>query len=110
MRYLSIVFLTLVAFAACGDDKKSRLNPDPGSPPDSPPDPQQDGDDGISGAKGTGDGTGLSLKITGATVTYIKPALGSVTNDPAGFTIQAQKAGAGLFVSVDPATLNPVPV
>src|SRR5512138_1051895 len=109
MRHLLIAFLTLVAVAGCGDDKKGRLNPDAGSnnqPPDGPP---VSGSDGIGDAKGTADGTNLSLKITGATITYIKPAIGNVTNDPAGFTIQAKQNGVGLFVSVDPATLNPVP-
>jgi hypothetical protein len=39
----------------------------------------------------------------------LKPQLGSMTNDPAGFTIQAQQTGPGLFVTVDPATLSPMP-
>lgn len=56
--------------------------------------------------RGTADGTGLSLPVTGAYVTYLKPALGG---DPAGFTIQAEQTGPAVFVTVDPATLSPVP-
>jgi hypothetical protein len=107
MRHLPIVFLAFVAFAACGDDKKARLSPDAGS--NMPPDTSNVEPDGIGPAKGTTDGSGLALKIHHATVTYIKPAVGNLTNDPAGFTIQAQKDGPGLFISVDPATLTPVP-
>ncbi|HET7503468.1 MAG TPA: DNA/RNA non-specific endonuclease [Kofleriaceae bacterium] len=63
--------------------------------------------DGIAAALAAADGTGLSLPIRGVTVTYVKPLVGSPSNDPAGFTIQAQKPGPALFVAVDPATLSP---
>ena len=63
----------------------------------------------ITAARGTADGTGLSLPITLATVTYVKPAIGSPTNDPIGFNIQAEQAGPALYVAVDPAMLSPVP-
>lgn len=82
-----------------------------GTTPDgaSPDGPGMDApfDDGIATAKATADGTGLALPIRSVVVTYLKPQLGSATNDPAGFTIQRQQAGPGLFVSVDPATTNP---
>jgi hypothetical protein len=41
-----------------------------------------------------------------ATVTYLKPAVGG---EPAGFFLQGEQAGPGLFVAVDPATLVPPP-
>ena len=63
----------------------------------------------ITAARGTADGTGLSLPITLATVTYVKPAIGSPTNDPIGFNIQAEQAGPARYVAVDPATLSAVP-
>jgi len=63
----------------------------------------------VAAARGTADGTGLSLPITLATVTYVKPAIGSPTNDPIGFNIQAEQAGPALYVAVDPAMLSPVP-
>lgn len=58
----------------------------------------------------TGEATSLSLPVQGAWVTYLKPALGNVTNDPAGFFLQADPTGPALFVAVDPATLSPPPV
>ncbi|HEX4419200.1 MAG TPA: DNA/RNA non-specific endonuclease, partial [Kofleriaceae bacterium] len=69
--------------------------------------PDPPGPDGIAGAIAAADGDGLALGIHSATVTYLKPQIGSVTSDPAGFTIQATRAGAALFVAVDPATLTP---
>lgn len=56
------------------------------------------------------DQSGLTLPIAGAYVTYLTPGIGSVTNDPAGFTVQAAQGGPAIFVAVDPATLTPVPV
>ncbi len=112
--------LLLVLAAACGDGSKAK--PDAGSHPadsqhadtssaiDASPDSPAEPGDGIAAALASPDGTGLSLPIHHATVTYIKPQLGSMTNDPAGFTIQAQQTGPGLFVSVDPSTLTPAPV
>jgi len=63
--------------------------------------------DGIADAKGTADGSGLNLPIRLVVVTYLKPQIGSTTNDPAGFTIQREQTGLGLFVSVDPTTTTP---
>ncbi len=116
--------LPLLVLVACGDGKKNN-NPDAPIGPkdaaiDSPlgldgpttEDAPLDGAnvaDGIAEARATQAGTGLSLAITGVTVTYIKPQLGSTTNDPAGFTVQSQPTGPALFVTVDPATLTPVP-
>lgn len=113
---------SLVLFAvACGGGNTPAGQPDSQQPtpdgpvadgpetdgptPDSPPDTQQG--DGIAEAKGTADGTGLTLPIRSVVVTYLKPQIGSATNDPAGFTIQHDQAGPGLFVSVDPATTTP---
>lgn len=109
----------LVVAAACGGRSSSTPDannhpadsrPDSTSQSDAPPDSPAQVGDGIAGAIAAPDGTGQSLPIHHATVTYIKPQLGSLTNDPAGFTIQAQQAGPGLFVTVDPSTLSPVPV
>ena len=58
----------------------------------------------IAAARAAADGTGLSLPIHGALVTYVKAAVG---NDAAGFVLQADRIGPALFVKVDPATLSP---
>lgn len=50
----------------------------------------------IGDVRDAADGSGLSLPIEGAIVTYVKPALGQ---DPAGFFIQAERAGPALFVA-----------
>jgi hypothetical protein len=63
----------------------------------------------ITAARNAAAGAGLMLPIQGAKITYLKPALGNLANDPAGFTIQADKLGPALFVAVDPANLVPVP-
>ena len=114
MRSLSV---SLVILAACGGS--SSKTPDAnqghadaprdtaGSAVDASPDSPVTPDDGLAGAIATPDGTGLTLPIHHVTVTYVKPQIGSTTNDPAGFTVQAQAAGPGLFVAVDPATLTP---
>lgn len=47
------------------------------------------------------------LPVSGALVTYRKPAIG---NDPAGFFVQAAPTGPAIFVAVDPATLIPPPL
>ncbi|GEN05852.1 Chitobiase/beta-hexosaminidase C-terminal domain-containing protein [Myxococcus fulvus] len=47
--------------------------------------------------------------IDGARVTFLKEGVGDLTNDPAGFFLQAERTGPALFVPVDPATLSPVP-
>ncbi|MFP2930787.1 chitobiase/beta-hexosaminidase C-terminal domain-containing protein [Pyxidicoccus sp. 3LG] len=51
----------------------------------------------------------MSLLIEGAYITYVKPGIGSPFNDPAGFFLQAERAGPALFVEVDPASLSPAP-
>lgn len=94
----------LLLLAACGDNTKP-ATPDAPQLPDAMPDAPVP--DGIAEARGVADGTGLDLPIRNVTVTYLKPQIGSMTNDPAGFTIQAVKNGPALFVSIDPATLTP---
>lgn len=64
----------------------------------------------IALARAAADGTGLSLPIVGATVTYLKPALGTPASDPAGFTVQIVQTGPALFIAVDPSTLTPPPI
>jgi DNA/RNA endonuclease G (NUC1) len=76
--------------AACGGAR----TPEPGGP------------DGIAEARAAADGANLSLSIHHATITYVRPKLGS---DPAGFTIQAEQVGPALLIAVDPATLSPAP-
>ncbi len=61
----------------------------------------------IQTARNTADGSGLSLPIDGAIVTYVKPAIG---NDAAGFFLQDEQQGPAIFISVDPATLSPSPI
>jgi len=68
---------------------------------DAPADPT-----GIATAINTPDGA-ANVAINGVTVTYVKPLV-SAPDDPAGFTIQANKQGPGLFVTVDPTTTTPV--
>lgn len=63
----------------------------------------------IALARAAADGSGLSLTIEDATVTYLKPVGGTPANDPAGFTIQAEQQGPALMIAVDPATLTPAP-
>ncbi|HCF59227.1 MAG TPA: hypothetical protein DFS52_14695, partial [Myxococcales bacterium] len=60
----------------------------------------------IAAVRASGDGGGLSLPISGAVVTYLKPLAGS---EQAGFFVQAEQAGPAIFVMVDPATLSPSP-
>ncbi|MGN6104698.1 MAG: Ig-like domain-containing protein [Kofleriaceae bacterium] len=118
MRKLPAV-LALFAFTACGDNHSSnqpdaKTGTDGPAPIDAPDEPDAPTDappvpNGIVEARATPDGTGLSLDIVGVTVTYLKPQIGSTTNDPAGFTIQAEQNGPALFVSVDPTTLTPAP-
>jgi hypothetical protein len=110
VRLVSCALLILVA---CGDNTKntgtidaqpidsSIDSPDIDAPPNVP--------DGIAPARAADDGTGLNLAIVAVTVTYIKPQIGSTTNDPAGFTIQHDQLGPALFIAVDPATLTPTP-
>jgi Big-like domain-containing protein len=111
MRKLLVAIAVLFAPAACGDNNHVAppAGPDAAPSPDAAPDAPAVVADGIAAARAAADGTGLSLAIHGVTITYLKPQIAgaSTTNDPAGFTIQAQKMGPALFVSVDPATLTP---
>ncbi|MBA3540055.1 MAG: Ig-like domain-containing protein [Deltaproteobacteria bacterium] len=126
MRLLSLAAsLCMLTLVACGDDPKptrpdaSLTNIDggadagiDGAPPiDGPVDSAgPTASEQIAAVRAATDGTTLMLPIEGAVVTYVKPLVGNATNDPAGFTIQAAATGPALFVSVDPATLTPVPV
>ncbi|MGN6104697.1 MAG: hypothetical protein ACTHU0_06315 [Kofleriaceae bacterium] len=62
---------------------------------------------GIAEARASFDASGLELPITDVIVTHVRPRLG--TTAPAGFTVQVDREGPALFVSVDPATLTPPP-
>jgi hypothetical protein len=77
---------------------------DPGPDP-TPTDPGPTTSEQIQAARDAADGV-VSLPITGALVTYVKPATGT---EEAGFFVQAAQSGPALFVAVDPATLSPVP-
>ena len=111
MRPLSIATMAALCtlVTACGNPHSSTdvdaMAPGPDGAMQA--DGAQAGPDGIAAARAASDGAGLSLAIRGVTITYLKPQIGSTTSDPAGFTIQAAKLGPGLFVSVDPATLDP---
>jgi hypothetical protein len=50
--------------------------------------------------------TGSGSSVQAATVTYLKPAVGT---EPEGFFVQAEMYAAGLFVAVAPGTLTPPP-
>ncbi len=114
-----LLVCVLVAATSCGDNPSqpdasvhidaARVDAPDAVSADAAPDASLTPSDLIAAARAVGTGTGLALSISGATVTFLKPQLGSMTNDPAGFTIQASQAGPGLFVAVDPATLTPVP-
>jgi hypothetical protein len=52
----------------------------------------------------------VNLPVNNVTVTYIKPVGGNMTNDPAGFTVQAEQNGPAVMIAVNPANLTPVPV
>lgn len=60
----------------------------------------------IEVVRNTPDGTGLSMPIEGAWVTYLKPEVG---DDSAGFFLQAEQTGPAIFVAVDPGGLTPSP-
>jgi Bacterial Ig-like domain len=107
--------LFCLLLAACGDNKGSSAPTDgsniDGKLIDAPPVDMGASDanpsDQIAAVKMTADSAGLALPIGYAIVTYLKPATGNLLNDPAGFTIQAQKTGPAIFVAVDPATTTP---
>ncbi|HEY4179842.1 MAG TPA: lamin tail domain-containing protein [Kofleriaceae bacterium] len=112
-----------IALAACGDDGSpsgvvdahvdSRPPVDSATdgptidtlPIDAAPDAMLTPAESIMSVRAATDGT-VALDVVGVTVTYIKPQIGSLTNDPAGFTVQATQDGPALFVSVDPTTLT----
>lgn len=108
------VLLACLLLAACGDNKASSTPSDASSSDgkivDAAPDMggmDANPNDQLAAVKMTADGTGLTLPVGYAIVTYLKPQIGSTVNDPAGFTIQAQKTGPAIFVAVDPATTTP---
>src|SRR5687768_6099525 len=98
------VLVACLLLAACGDNKGSSVPVDGSNidgklidaamPIDANPSDQ------IAAVKMTADSGGLTLPVGYAIVTYLKPATGNVINDPAGFTIQAQKTGPAIFVAV----------
>ncbi len=51
----------------------------------------------------------VSMPIDGAVITYVKPGVGTLANDPAGFFLQAEQSGPAVFVEADPAGLSPTP-
>jgi Bacterial Ig-like domain len=106
----SLLFVCLV-LAACGDNKASSTPVDAsnidGKLIDSALPTDANPSDQIAAVKMTADSGGLTLPVGYAIVTYLKPAIGNLANDPAGFTIQAQKTGPAIFVAVDPATTTP---
>jgi hypothetical protein len=120
MRSLNVLLAVTALAAACGDN--NGVKPDASSGSGSHPDAKladamldakvfmdaAPSVDGIPEVRAAADGT-VSLEVHGVTVTYVKPQVGSTTNDPAGFTVQSQHTGPALFVAVDPATLTPVP-
>ena len=125
LRYLTASLALAFAIAACGDNLKLAPDSQGGNQPDAfvyedapanqldafvfkdaPADAGPPDLSGIGSAIAAGSGSDLSLPITNVFVTYLKPAGGNLADDPAGFTVQAQAAGPGLFVAVDPSTLG----
>ena len=99
-----VVLGLILVTVACGESTKPVL-PD-GSIVDAPP-PDANPSDQIAAAKKAMGTTGHSLPISYAVVTYLKPPIGNLINDPAGFTIQAEKLGPAMFVEVDPTQTTP---
>jgi hypothetical protein len=62
------------------------------------PEPPVDPSDAIALARVTGDGV-ADIFVRGATITYIRPVVGS---SPAGFFIQAAQEGPAVLVEIDP--------
>ncbi len=120
MKRLALGVLVLV-IAACGDNNKGAavdasvdsLPVDMGTI-DTPIDAEIDAaidappSSGIQEVRDATNGA-VDIDIVDATVTYLKPAVAgaNTTNDPAGFTVQVNATGPGLFVAVDPATTTP---
>jgi hypothetical protein len=110
--------LALMLIAACGDNNAAKTDAGnhhiDGAPAidakqflDAPPPMIVDGT--IGDVRAAADGA-IGFKLSGVTVTYIKPQVGDPASDPAGFTIQTDLAGPAIFVAVDPTTLPIVPV
>lgn len=59
----------------------------------------------IAALRAAADGA-VALPVGRATVTYVKPAVGS---DPVGFFVQGGPVGPAVFVRIDPTTLSPMP-
>ena len=111
------LLLVLFVVAACGDNNRPATPIDappgtvdarPDAPPDAPPDasPASIASMQIAAVRAAANGA-VDLPVTNVTVTYLKPQIGSTTNDPAGFTVQAEQAGPAIFVAVDPLTTVP---
>ncbi|MGN6104696.1 MAG: hypothetical protein ACTHU0_06310 [Kofleriaceae bacterium] len=112
MRLLSVVLVVLVAFAACAPPARTQPDAAPSDAPDVPDEPDAidaPRSNGIAEARASFDASGLELPITDVIVTHVRPRIGNSTEGPAGFTIQVDREGPALFVSVDPATLTPPP-
>jgi hypothetical protein len=62
----------------------------------------------IAAVRGTFDGAS-GLPIDGAFITYVKPGVGNLANDPPGFFLQAERAGPAVFVVADPNVIFPRP-
>ncbi|MCP3143579.1 hypothetical protein [Pyxidicoccus xibeiensis] len=62
----------------------------------------------IAAVRAAADGP-VDLRVDGAYITFVKPGVGTLANDPAGFFLQAERSGPALFVEVDPAVLSSVP-
>nr|QKW93813.1 hypothetical protein [Vitiosangium cumulatum] len=60
----------------------------------------------IAYVRSLADGPTVAI-INSALITYTKPLTGTVTADPAGFFLQAEKNGPAIFVAIDPTTLGP---
>ncbi|AKF83581.1 hypothetical protein MFUL124B02_36335 [Myxococcus fulvus 124B02] len=72
------------------------------------PDPDQQASEQLQAVRDAANGS-VNLVIDGARITFLKEGVGDLTNDPAGFFLQAERMGPALFVPVDPTTLSPVP-
>jgi hypothetical protein len=119
MRSLTVLLVLLVA---CGDNNASKTDGGTNGPHDAKAhdakvfedakvfmDAPPNVGDGIQEVRSAADGT-VDLNVTNVTVTVVRPLIGSMTNDPAGFYVQSAQTGPGLYVEVDPTTLTPVPV
>ena len=90
------------------DTDAGPMGTDAGPATDAGPSPDELASAQIVAARAALDGV-TDLAIDGAYVTYLKPAVGGATGEPAGFFVQALPTGPALYVDVDPTTLTPVP-